>query len=704
MLKQIHTPIFRGIAAGWCVALLLSPPAHGQTADAAGGGMPSDGAASNANAPGVAELSAVTVVGTVGDLQSLDFYAPNSSAVISQQDIEALDARKLDEALQYQAGILSEPFGPDNKVDWFKIRGFDASMALDGTPTTPNGYFVWKSEVFGLESIEVLKGPDSLVYGASETGGVVNLVTKRPHKQESLRMNLEGGTGTRAGLGLDYNGVANEAGNVYYRLVAQARRADGMQHDTNMKSYYLAPSVTFDFSDRTSLTLLASVQHEDGVPTNGFLPGYGTIIDTPYGKISRRLNAGEPSFDQLKRTQVAAGWLFRHQFSDDWTYTQNYKFTRLSLDQHNVFAYGSDGDRELLRGYTYTDGSTRNHYIDNRIAGKVRLGDSVELLPAVGFDYLKSDTSGQNNGFGLAPNLDMFSPVYGKDFPVSATPYDLNTRQVGVYASTQLRLGSHWNFNAGARRDHAWGDGLISGADAGYDASHTSVNVGVMYISDYGVSPYLSYSESFKPLPGVDARGNAYLPYVGKQKEAGIKLEPDWLDGTITLAYFDIEEQNALVADSSNIQTQSGKRTNRGVELQGDFKVTENTTMKVAYTYNHSRQDVNGGETIRTPLIPKNQASLWVSHRFSLPQGAGLTLAAGVRYNGPTEDQQYYSGDSIPGYTMLDAMARYQIDRRWAFQINARNLTDRTYISGCDFYCYYGSGRVVDAQLQYQWQ
>lgn len=676
-----------------------APPSH-QAA-------PSDQAASDpvdANSRPVGELDAVTVVGTVSDLQDLDFYAPNSSAVIGTQDIETQGARKIDEALQYQAGIFSEPFGADNKVEWFKIRGFDASTSLDGTPTTPNGFFVWKPEIFGVEKIEVLKGPSALEFGASESGGVVNLVTKRPHKEESLLLNAEAGHRGRLGLGIDYNGIANEAGNVYYRIVAQARRADSMQRETDMKSYYLAPSLTIDFSERTSLTLLGSIQHEEGHPTNGFLPAYGTLIDTPYGKIDRRLNAGEPGFDRLKRTQVSAGWLFTHKIAPDWTFTQNYKYAYLDIDQRNVFAYGSDDNRELWRGYSLTDGSTNNHYIDNRIKGRVRLGKSVEILPVVGIDYLKSSTSGRNNGFGSAPNLDMFNPVYGQPFPVTATPYKLHTNQWGLYAAAQARIGSHWNFNAGIRHDRARSDGFIDGTNTGYDVSRNSVNAGVMYISDYGISPYLSYSESFKPIAGVDGYGNTYQPYVGKQKEIGIKLDPEWLNGTLTLAYFDIEEKNALISDASNIQSQSGKRTNKGFELQGDFKVTPDTDLKVSYTYNHSRQDVDSSLTIRTPLIPRHQASVWLSHRLTLSNGGALTLGAGARYNGSTEDQRYYPGEAIPSYTLIDLMARYQIDRRWAIQLNARNLTDKTYVSGCDFYCYYGGERTVDMQIQYQWR
>lgn len=651
----------------------------------------------------VPTLESVTVIGSVNDLQSLDFYAPNSSAVIERSTFEAHGARKLDQALQYQAGVLAEPFGPDNKVEWFKIRGFDASTALDGVPTTPNGYFVWKPELFGVESVEVLKGPNSLLFGASDPGGVVNLVTKRPQKAEALLLQAEGGHRGRLAAAFDYNGVANEAGTAYYRIVAQARREDGLQRDTDMKSLYMAPSVTFELSERTSLTLLTSYQRERGTPTNGFLPAYGTIIDTPYGTIDRRMNAGEPGFDHLERTQLGAGWLLSHELADDWTFQQNYRYTRLSLDQQNVFAYGSDGDRDLLRGYTYTDGVNRNHYIDNRISGKIALSETVELLPVFGFDYLKSDTHGMNNGFGMAPNLDMFEPVYGTPFDVTAAPYDLNTRQLGVYASSQLKLGEHWNFTAGIRHDRARSSGTINGGDAGYDIHHNSFNVGAIYVSDYGVSPYASYSESFKPVSGVDGYGNTYQPYEARQFEAGLKLEPSWLDGTLTLAYFNVEEKNALISDASNIQTQAGKRYNRGVELQGDVNLAENTTLRLAYTYNRSRQDISALETVQTPLIPRHQASLWLSHRFMLPDAGHLTLAAGARYNGSTLDERYYPDERIPAYTVFDLMARYQVNSNWALQLNARNLADKSYVAACDFYCYYGAGRTIDLQLQYQW-
>lgn len=666
------------------LALCLSQVAWAQTPPAAAGGS--------------AELSAVTVIGTVDRLQSLDFYAPNSTAVISRDDIDTMGSRKLDQALQYQAGILAEPFGSDNKVDWFKIRGFDASVSVDGTPTTPNGFFVPKTEVFGLESIEVVKGANSLVFGAVNSGGVVNLLTKRPKKQQALGISAELGNRGKLGLGVDYNGVANADGSVYYRLVAQARKEDGMQRETEMKSYYFAPSLTVDFSKRTALTLLASVQREDGTPTNGFMPGYGSLIDTPYGRINRRTNLGEPGVDSLERTQITAGWQLRHEIAKDWDFTQNYKFSRVNLDQTNVFAYAPDpnNDRRALRGYSFTQGNMRNHFIDNRVSGRLRL-DGVTLSPTVGIDYLKSDTEGQNNGFGAVPPIDMFAPVYGSAIALSGAPYEQRLRQLGLYASAQAQIGDSWNFTAGLRHDRA-----KNSIPNGYDVSHNSLNAGVMYVTEAGIAPYLSYSESFRPMVGSDASGTPYVPYEGKQAEVGVKLEPEWLDGgTMTLAYFKLKEKNALVSDASNVQRQIGERSNRGIEWQGDFKVLRDTAIKASYTHNDSEQDLSATRTVRTPMIPRQQASLWVNQRFALPAG-GLTAGLGVRYNGSTVDEATFPGRKVASYTLLDLMLRYDIDRSWSLQLNARNLTDKTYLSGCDFYCYYGGNRTVDLQLQYR--
>jgi iron complex outermembrane receptor protein len=644
------------------------------------------------------ELETISVLGSAGKVGGVQFNTPGSIEVADRIRLDEQQVHKVDEALQYQAGVLTELYGKDNKDNWFKVRGFDASMTLDGTPTTPNGFFVWVPEIYGVESVEIVKGANSFLYGSSEAGGVVNLITKRPKATPEGEINISLGTQNKRGISGDYSGFANEDGSVRYRLVGSVRQEAGTQHNTDMNHYYLAPSLTWDLSARTNLTLLASVQKDQGKPTNGFMPAYGSLIDTPYGKIDRSTSYGEKDADRYLRSQTSLGYEIQHTFDSGWKVSQNYRYSRLNLDWLGVFASWMQNDRLLNRGYSYSKGSTNMHAIDNRV-GKTWQGERYTNTVLFGLDYLNSKTDGHNNGNGSAPQIDLFNPVYGQPFAVTATPYMTTTKQLGVYATNQFKWDNKWIVNAGIRRDKIKNDSLSAGAKTDYDVSHNSYNAGLMYVADNGVAPYISYSESFKPAAGSDATGAAYKPYEGRQYEVGVKYTPNWIDGTLSIAYFDLQEKNALVPDPSGISVQAGKRTNKGVELQADVNVTKQLSVLATYTHNNSRQDLKTFETIDTPMVPKDMASVWAKYKFT----PALQAALGVRYTGSSSDQQYNKGYTLDSFTLLDAMVQYQLSNNWQLQVNARNLTDKTYVSACNFWCYYGPARSVEAQLSYRW-
>ena len=648
------------------------------------------------------ELAAITVVGSAGKVGGIKFHDTRSADVIKRSTMDENAVHKVDEAIANQAGVLTNMYGNDNKVDWFKIRGFDASVAIDGNVTTPNGFFVWLPETYGLESIEVIKGANSNLYGASNAGGVVNLVSKRPKSEPAGEVKIGLGTDKRGSIGADYSGVLTEDNSVRYRVVAQARREDSQIEFAHMKHYYFAPSLTWDISDHTNLTVLASYQHEKGRPTNGFLPAYGTLINTPYGKINRDTSMGEPDFDKTDRTQVTAGYEFQHDFGNGWKFSQNYRYSHLDLLNQGVFAWGSDGDRTAYRGYSYSDGDSDVHTLDNRVS-KLWQGERFENTLLLGLDYVHSSTDGKNNGFGYVPGLDMFNPQYGADITLTGDPYHIKLRQTGLYAQNQFQWDKHWLLNLGVRHDQAKSSGYIGSSDQGYDVNHTSYNAGLMYQFDMGLSPYVNYSESFRPIAGGDAQNRAYKPYEGRQFEAGVKYSPVDLDGRFSLAYFDLQEKNALVSDASNVQVQAGERRGRGVELQADVNLNDNWSVAAAYTYTDSKQDLSTDNTIRSPMIPRHMASAQVAYQFDAGALSGLKLGTSLRYVGSTTDDQYYAGHTIPSYTLWDAMAQYTFAKDWQVQVNARNLTDKDYVSACSFYCYYGAGRSVEASLSYKW-
>lgn len=648
------------------------------------------------------ELEEVTVVGSADKAGDNFKSSAQSVSIINEQAIKSVGAnRKLDDLLGYEAGILSQQFGADNKSNWFKVRGFDANTTLDGTSISNNGFFVWEQEIYGLEKVEVLKGANSFNYGATDAGGTVNLVSKRPMDTTAGELNVSVGNFDRRTVSGDYNGVITDS--MHYRFVGLYSKGDFPIDYTGMEQFYFAPSLAWDITDRTNLTILASILKKKGTPTNGFMPGYGSLIGTQYGKIGYDTNLGEPSRDYFDRKQYSIGYEFSHDFGQHFKFTQNYRYGKMDHDFLGVFAWGSNNDRLANRGYSYLNGDSTVHSVDNRLSKIFTFGDIANTV-MLGLDYKRSKADAQNNGFGFVPQIDMFDPVYGAPFSVTSNPYEIRLKQQGTYIFNKFDWNDTVLVNLGLRHDNYESSsyiGLVNNADDGSKNTH---NASIMVRAPMGLSPYVSHSTSFNPQLGADGYGRAYRPFEGKQLEVGLKYEPTWMKGSFNLAVFDLKEKNALISDASNIQIQAGERRNRGVELQSDWRINDNLSARLSYTHNNAEQDLSVTQTLRAPLIPDHQAAVKVSYKHT--QGEilnGLKLSLGVRYNGSTEDERYYPDQKISSYTLVDAMASYPVSQHWNLQLNATNLFNKEYLSACDFYCYYGTSRTVDAQLSYLW-
>jgi len=272
----------------------------------------------------------------------------------------------------------------------------------------------------------------------------------------------------------------------------------------------------------------------------------------------------------------------------------------------------------------------------------------------------------------------------------------------------QLRVADKWVFLAGARYDSVDSSDDFSdvtgSSSQGYDDEQLSLTAGAMYLGDNGISPYLSYSESFTPVAGIGPNGASYEPLEGSQLEAGVKIAPFNVDGYVTVAVFDVEEDNTLISTSAPVQEQAGERRSQGVEIEGVGYLTDDLQLTAAYTYTDARYDISDSQQDeRVPLVPFHMASAWLDYDMSssLP---GLSVGAGVRYIGETSPSPGSGiNRDVPSTTLYDAMASYDINDSWTAQVNVNNITDEEYVSGCDFYCYYGASRSVIGSVKYRW-
>lgn len=182
--------------------------------------------------------------------------SPMSYEVYDADLLKLRQADSVNEALRYVAGVTPESRPTTTIFDQYTIRGFQSYRNYyDGLPLQYNGLWnlVPQVDAFATDSIEVLKGPTSVLYGSAPPGGMVNQVAKQPLGSQQTQLRTRVGTNQLLELGVDHNGVASD--NVDYRIVALGRQRDGQMETTEEQRWFVAPSVTWRLAERTSLNL-----------------------------------------------------------------------------------------------------------------------------------------------------------------------------------------------------------------------------------------------------------------------------------------------------------------------------------------------------------------------------------------------------------------------------------------------------------------
>ena len=677
-----------------------------------------DNQTDNAEVP-TTELETIEVSGSINKLSVVPFRQAKSAVSIKADEIAEQGIRKMDEVGRYQAGFTNQAYGSDNNTNWFTIRGTSASQSFDGLPAAEYGFFTPHVDTFGVEAVEVTKGSDALTYGAANAGGLINYVSKRPHKEQVGQGIAEAHVGNKGqrGIAADYTGALNADQSLRYRLVGSYKHADGDWNGTRNESYYFAPSLAFDFSERTNLTLLSSIQKDVGVPSSNFMPQSGSLVPTDLGYIDRNSNLGDPTQAHETNLAKSIGYEFSHDFGNGLRFNQNYRYQHVQNRHLGAYAYPSAYDNNWVpqplsaannysvdRGVVFNDGTAKSHSFDNRLTWRFQ-NDNIDntLLGGIDYRHQKIDALYTLFGSGAPVNVHTPSASYGQPFTVDAPNTGIKARQLGFYLQNSTKLYDTIGITAGIRHDRARSEEVVNNNQA-VKANHTSYSGSLMYFAPHGINPYIAYSESFSLPTGLSGNQTLYSPKTTEQYEAGVKYLPSWVDGSFSLAVFKARDKGALISNNIGATVSSESPIKRkGVEIQADAQITDNLKGVFAYTYLSSITDADGN-TVRNHLIPKHSASLRGVYQFNKGALNGLDIGAGIRYTGNSYTQagSLYAGRQVPSSTVFDAFAKYRFARDWEAQVNVDNLTNRRYLSGCDYNCYYGAERSITGKLSYR--
>ncbi len=610
---------------------------------------------------------------------------PQAVTVVSEQLIEDQDAVKLEEVLRNVAGVSAG--GYYGSYDQFRIRGFDASYKTywDGL-RGDNGT---APELFGMERVEVIKGPASALYGNGPLGGMVNLVSKHPGYDPSLEIGAsvgsfntyEGTIDANSALYTPGSGNADGKSGIYGRIVGLYRQTDTFVEHSEVERLFIAPSVLFQISEDTKLTLLASYTHDDDI-TGMPVPAAGSILPNPNGNIPRDFFVGIPGEgNHIEFSRLRLGYEFSHKINDTVSLRQNFSYSRIDQEWDRILYppfMGPVTNSVSLTPYSLDDTSERIG-VDTGVDFNFDTY-AVAHTATVGIDYYYEKGRARSVfDFANPVVLDLFNPNYNQTVVRSplGPEFETGSETFGFYAQDHMKLSECVTLTVGGRFDN-YQNTVSNDSETAF-----SPKVGVTYEFIKNIAAYANYSTSFEPQTGTGTTGpTAVDPLTGENIETGLKYSG--LDGKWRgmASIFQLTRQDAVIQTSPITYSLSGEQRSRGFELENTLELIPGMELTSAYTYLDAEITEDAVLAKGTPLIgvPENTISAWA--KYTIQEGAfkGVGFGLGGRYLSSQSGDIANSFD-LPSYTVLDAALFYEKDNFRA-QLNFKNITDKYYAVG----------------------
>ena len=562
---------------------------------------------------------------------------PQSIQVIPREVLEDQQVITLGDALRNVSGVVR-----GERIfngEFFTIRGFSGATILRDGFRLNDGGRVGFSELSNLESVEVLKGPAAILTGSVQPGGVINLVSEQPLAEPRYEFGLRVGNQALIEPSLDLTGPITEDGRLRYRINASRRRGDSFRgYDTDLERFFIAPTISWQISDRTDLTLFLEYTEDERPGDNGLV-----AIGTGVANVPRDRVIGE--LDDISRQEnLQVAYQFEHRFSDSWTLRNGLSYFRSDSSAlvTATVAVAPNGDATLAPA---TDSSTRETLdVQTNIVGEFNTG-SIEHTVLFGVDLLRTRLNNRDLriGFTTPVVLNIFNPVYGtvprpatQNLPIFALQ-DSQIDSLGVYIQDQIDILDNLILLAGVRYDTVEQTLINFPSVFNPNQSESTLNadaftprVGLVYQPIEAVSLYGSYSTSFSPNTATTVTGEVIEPERGEQFEVGVRAE--LLGGRLiaNLAFFDITKQNVATPDPNPLNVgasvATGEQRSQGIELDvaGEVLPGWNIIANYAYTDATITSDNSGYDGNRLTGVPEHNLNLWTTYDIQAGPLEGL--------------------------------------------------------------------------------
>lgn len=621
---------------------------------------------------------------------------PQSVRVITRQAIDDLGATKLDDVLDYVGGVSRQNnFG--GLWDNIAIRGLPGNENI-GMATLLNGFssnrgFNAPRDLAGVERIEFLKGTAAALYGSSEPGGTLNVVSKRPlwttaHSVEAY----VGSYGLKRGA-LDTTGPIGE--NFAYRLNVAVEDRDSFRDHVDAKRQVIAPAFTWKLSRDSMLEYVGEVIHHETPLDRGVV-----AVDHKLGKMPRNRFLGEPSDGDVEVDNSTHQWILSQAWADSWRSRIGLSYRETSIKGYSTEpVLGSlQANGDLWRQRRYRDYASEDLALQAEIQGIVNTG-TIEHELLLGLETFRFEMDSVmlrfNPSAGNPYAINIYNPVYGQaqSTPVANTDTLEEQRNTAFYVQDAIKLAPQWRVLAGVRVDNYEQtlDNRRTNTTTKQDPSSTSPRVGLSWLPSEQWSVYANAGQSFRPNSGVDVDGQGFDPEIGKAFELGTKWENEGQRIGVTAALFDIRKSNVLTADPDNTGSSiaAGEVRSRGAELDFAGQVTRNWRVNASLVLNDVEitKDNTLEEGSRLLNVPRVNGSLLTVYEDNFANGQRYGVGGGVTYVGERLGQARTQAEAntntpefnLPAYTTAKLVGYWRLNTSVRLTLDVDNLFDETY-------------------------
>lgn len=621
---------------------------------------------------------------------------PASVSVITEKEIEQRNATTTEEVMQYTPGVITDYYGTDDRNDYFKIRGFQATTYRDGlTLGSMRGV---REEPFAYERVEILRGANSTLFGPADPGGSVNFISKQPKFESFGEGYLSAGSFDHKEAGLDTGGSLNDTETLAYRFTGKIQDAGREYDHSRNDNEFVMGGLTWKPSSHTSATLVLDYLNRDSTPNSGGYP-----LDRKY---DRSDFYGEPGFNYHDVERSSITGLITHDFRNGLVLRGNLRYSDLTDDFGYVYLTDSAARTGSVvdRDYFGTHSDARELIGNTILQYDIRF-ERIDSSTLAGIEYRDASTE-DRSFYGDAGSIDLANPEYS-GAPASLYVYarskqDDTTRS--IFLTQNLALDDRYIITASVRNDNLdLSSRDISGLTSSDNFSETSVSGALTYRISEEASTYISMVESVAP-PTIGVE-----PERGQQYELGIKYSPLAMNALFSVAVYELNKDDvtiAVVQDNGAIERQTiGESRVRGLDLEARAELTENLTLTAGYSYMDTevvRGTLTDGTSIRDnefTAAPGHSASVWTHYRVPAMR---MTFGLGARYTGSYYFDAANTSESDPT-TLFDAAFSYQVARGTELALNITNLFDEQHVAGSGTADYYNPGREIKATVSYNW-